>query len=73
MKLVQTLLTTLGLVAIAAVLFLGVSEFKKYNDLKARHDCAQDYHLEFYDQNTATTVIKPIDDLYAVCLTEKGL
>ena len=61
------------MLAIAGSLFLGVTEFKAFNENKARHDCAIAFHLEFYDQNTATTVVKPIDDLYAQCLAEKGL
>jgi hypothetical protein len=73
MKAVAQILIALGLFAIAAVMYLGITEAKSALKNQARHACAQDYRLEYFDQSTNTTVVKPIDDLYGKCLTEKGI
>lgn len=73
MKAVAQILIALSLFAIAGVAYLGLTEAKVALKNQARHACAQDYHLEYLDQATNTTVIKPIDELYGKCLTEKGI
>ena len=74
MKSLQSLLTAIGVIAIAGAiwysLFIVVPQLRTD---KARHDCAQDYHMEYLDPTTNTTIIKPIDDLYAQCLRQKGI
>jgi hypothetical protein len=73
MKAVSQIVIALGLFAIAGVMYLGITEAKTALKNQARHACAQDYRLEYIDQSTNTTVVKPIDDLYGKCLTEKGI
>lgn len=73
MKAVAHILIALGLFAIAGMMYLGITEAQAALKNQARHACAQDYKLEYFDQNTNTTVTKPIDDLYSQCLTEKGI
>lgn len=73
MKTVAQILTAIGILAIAAVMYLGITEAKTALKNQARHACAQDFRLEYFDQSTNTTIVKPIDDLYSKCLTEKGI
>lgn len=73
MKTVAQIITALGLFAVAAVLYLGIVEAQTFIRNQALNDCAQNYRLEYTDVATNTTVIKPIDDLYKQCLTEKGV
>jgi hypothetical protein len=73
MKTIANILIALGFFAVAGVMYLGVLEAKTFIKNQARHDCAQDYRLEYSDANTNTTVVKPIDDLYQQCLSEKSL
>lgn len=73
MKAVAQILTAFGLLAIAGSIYFGVMQAQSYVQNQARHNCAQDYRLEYFDANTNTTVVKPIDDLYQACLTDKGL
>lgn len=61
-----------SIVSIAIVGYLYQPLLKQYLELKARQDCAQSYRLEFTD-STNTTIIRPVEDLYATCLSEKGL
>jgi hypothetical protein len=67
------LLIGLSLVATVAVSFIGLPQVTRFLDLKARHDCASDYRLEFRDQATNTTITQPVEDLYQKCLAEKGV
>ena len=76
----QAVLTTVGLLAVSgAIGFLAIvlgqylPKVDKYLQLKARQDCAESYRLQFTDVKANTTVIRPVDDLYKQCLSEKGL
>lgn len=73
MKAIAQLITALSIFALAGVLYLGVQQAQTYVRNEARHQCAQDYRLEYTDLNTSTSVVKPIDDLYQTCLTDKGI
>lgn len=73
MKAIAQLITAIGLLALAGVLYLGVQQAQTYVRNEARHQCAQDFRLQYTDVNTSTTVVKPIDDLYQNCLTDKGI
>ncbi|MBP7875798.1 hypothetical protein KA012_02270 [Candidatus Woesebacteria bacterium] len=74
MKIITNLLIGIGSIGIAAALCYAVYvEMPQFRADSARHDCAQDYHMEYLDQTTNTTIIKPIDDLYLLCLQQKGL
>ena len=69
----SSVLIAIGLLAIAAVLYMYLPKLNRYLDLKARQDCAESYRLQYVDQKANTTVIRPVDDLYKKCLAEKGL
>lgn len=74
MKIITPLLIAIGVIGIAAALWYGLMMYvPQWRGDKARHECAQDYRMEYLDTETNTTVIKPIDDLYRQCLDEKGL
>lgn len=73
MKAIAQLVTALSIFAVAGVLYLAVQQAQMYVRNEARHQCAQDYRLEYVDVSTSTSVVKPIDDLYQQCLTDKGI
>jgi hypothetical protein len=77
---IQSVLNTLGMFAIAgAVIFLAVTlsqylpKVDTYLQLKGRQDCATSYHLEYEDTKNKTRIVRPVEDLYQRCLTEKGI
>ena len=74
MKIMQTVISAIGVIGIVAgfwyVLLVITPQLRAD---WARHDCAQDYHMEYLDTTTNTTIIKPLDDLYLQCLRQKGL
>lgn len=76
-KLIVGVLQAVGCVAIAAaIVFVGMNAFKeaeRYYTLKAMHDCATDYHLEYNDSVKKTLIVRPLDDLYQDCLKQKNI
>jgi gamma-glutamyl phosphate reductase len=73
MKAIAQIVTALSIFAVAGVLYLAVQQAQTYVRNEARHQCAQDFRLEYADATTNTTVVKPIDDLYQQCLSDKGV
>lgn len=74
MKNISFLLGAIGVIGIAVALWYGfILVAPQWRADKARHECAQDYHMEYLDTATNTRIIKPIDELYAQCLKDKGL
>ncbi len=68
---IAQMLIALAIIAVAVVMYLYMPKVSQYLEQTARHDCAQDYRLAFTDNNT--TVSRPVDELYAKCLSEKGI
>lgn len=68
---IAQILIAVAIVVMAVVMYLYMPKVEQFVENTARHECAQDYRLNFTDDNT--TVSRPIDDLYAKCLTEKNI
>lgn len=74
---VSQILIAIAVCIFAAVVFITAQQYlplaNKFLDLKGRQDCATSYRLTFSEKASNTVVSRPIDDLYAKCLTEKGI
>lgn len=68
---IAQMLIAVSITAMAVVMYLYMPQVASFLELKGRHDCAQDYRLDFTDEKT--TVSRPVDDLYAKCLSEKDI
>lgn len=69
---IQTVMAV-GLLVLATVLLSYKPLVTEYLELKAKHDCASDYRLEYADEENNTKVYTPIEDKYQKCLLDSQL
>jgi hypothetical protein len=67
------ILTVLSLATLLFIAYHASQKIDRYFEIVARHDCAQDYHLQYTDTVKKTVIVRPLDDLYEQCLSQKGI
>ena len=67
------LLIATAIAGLAYVGYLYMPRVEQYLNNQARQDCAMAYRLEYLDEKSNTTIMRPIDDLYQRCLEDKNV
>lgn len=70
LKALAQIMIAVAIIVLAFVVASFKPQVENYLKLKARHDCATDFRLEYTDEKTSTKVINPIEDKYQKCLLE---
>lgn len=68
----KPIITTIILVGIAVLAFFGMQRIDRYLDLRAIHDCAQDYRQEIV-MDEKTKRIRPLEQQVRECAWQKGV
>lgn len=72
MNIIKTLLVILSIVVFGVVAFFAINRFDRFMDIKAIHDCAQDYRQEITDSN-GKVVSRPMEQQTHDCAFQKGV
>jgi len=68
----NTIVVLIAVVVLALAAYFGMQKADQALKIKAYHDCAQDYHLEYNDVEGNTKITRPLEEFYRQCLQEKG-
>lgn len=70
----RNITTVFIVIAIAVIAYLSFQRVDRYLDIKAIHECAQDYSQEIVvDPATNTRKIRPLEQQVKECAWQKGV
>lgn len=73
MKIIQLILIAIGISAISFIGYIGLQKVDRYLDMKALHECAQDYKMEITNTETNEVKIRPLEQQVKECAWQKGV
>ncbi|CAN5131470.1 hypothetical protein BH09PAT2_BH09PAT2_04960 [soil metagenome] len=65
--------TVLVIIVIGVIAFMGMRRVDRYLNMKAIHECAEDYRQEITDPATNTRKIRPLEQQVKDCAWQKGV
>lgn len=72
-QLIKPINTIVIIITIIIITFLAVRRVDRYLDMKAVHECAQDYQQEIVDPATNIRKIRPLEQQVKDCAWQKGV
>lgn len=73
MKIIQLILIAVGIGTMAFLGYVGLQKVDRYLDMKALHECAQDYKMEITNTETNEVKIRPLEQQVKECAWQKGV
>lgn len=73
MKIAQLIIIVIGIGLFVYLGYMGLTKVDRYLDLKALHECAQDYRMEITNPETNEVKIRPLEQQVKDCAWQKGV